>query len=85
MQKLTAEPILDMEYYTFKVLKFAGIDDVILSTTGYTGSGGCEIYVRNHDATHLWEEVFRAGEEFGIRPIGLAARDTLRLEMGFCL
>lgn len=85
MQKLTDEPIIDMEYYTFKVLKFAGIDDVIFSTTGYTGSGGCEIYIRNADASRLWEEVFRAGEEFGIRPIGLAARDTLRLEMGFCL
>jgi aminomethyltransferase len=61
-----------MEYYTFKVLKFAGIDDVIFSTTGYTGSGGCEIYIRNADAPRLWEEVFRAGEEFGIKPIGLA-------------
>lgn len=85
MQKLTDEKITDMEYYTFKVLKFAGIDDVILSTTGYTGAGGCEIYVRNADAPRLWEEVFRAGEEYGIKPAGLGARDTLRLEMGFCL
>ena len=85
MQKLTGEPVEDMEYYTFKVLKFAGIDDVIFSTTGYTGSGGCEIYVRNSDAPRLWEEVFKAGEEFGIRPVGLGARDTLRLEMGYCL
>ncbi len=85
MQKLTDEPVTGMEYYTFKVLKFAGIDNVIFSTTGYTGSGGCEIYVRNEDAHRLWEEVFRAGEEFGIRPVGLGARDTLRLEMGFCL
>jgi aminomethyltransferase len=85
MQKLTSENITDMEYYTFKVLKFAGIPDVILSTTGYTGAGGCEIYVRNADAPRLWEEVFRAGEEFGIKPVGLGARDTLRLEMGFCL
>jgi aminomethyltransferase len=85
MQKLTAGSITDMEYYTFKVLRFAGIDDVIFSTTGYTGSGGCEIYIRNADAERLWKEVFMAGEEFGIRPIGLAARDTLRLEMGFCL
>ena len=85
MQKLTGEPVEDMEYYTFKVLKFAGIDDVIFSTTGYTGSGGCEIYVRNADAPRLWEEVFKAGEEFGIRPVGLGARDTLRLEMGYCL
>ena len=85
MQKLTDEPVEDMEFYTFKVLRFAGIDDVIFSTTGYTGSGGCEIYVRNADAPRLWEEVFRAGEEFGIRPVGLGARDTLRLEMGYCL
>ncbi len=85
MQKLTSEKITDMEYYTFKVLKFAGIPDVILSTTGYTGAGGCEIYVRNADAPRLWEEVFKAGAEYGIKPIGLGARDTLRLEMGFCL
>ena len=85
MQKLTDEPVEDMEFYTFKVLRFAGIDDVIFSTTGYTGSGGCEIYVRNADAPRLWEEVFRAGEEFRIRPVGLGARDTLRLEMGYCL
>ncbi len=85
MQKLTDEPVTDMEYYTFKVLRFAGIDDVIFSTTGYTGAGGCEIYVRNESAPQLWEEVFRAGEEYGIRPVGLGARDTLRLEMGFCL
>lgn len=85
MQKLASETITDMEYYTFKVLKFAGIPDVILSTTGYTGAGGCEIYVRNADAPRLWEEVFRAGEEYGIKPVGLGARDTLRLEMGFCL
>jgi len=85
MQKLTDERVTDMEYYTFKVLKFAGIENVIFSTTGYTGSGGCEIYVRNEEAARLWEEVFRAGEEFGIRPVGLGARDTLRLEMGFCL
>lgn len=85
MQKLTGENVTEMEYYTFKVLRFAGIDDVIFSTTGYTGSGGCEIYVRNEDGPRLWEEVFRAGEEYGIKPIGLGARDTLRLEMGFCL
>jgi len=85
MQKLTSENVTDMEYYTFKVLKFAGIDKVIFSTTGYTGAGGCEIYVKNADAEKLWKEVFRAGEEFGIRPVGLGARDTLRLEMGYCL
>lgn len=85
MQKLTEEPIVDMEYYTFKVVRFAGIDNVIFSTTGYTGSGGCEIYAGNVSAAALWEKVFEAGEEFGIKPIGLGARDTLRLEMGFCL
>ncbi|NSW46463.1 MAG: glycine cleavage system aminomethyltransferase GcvT [Bacteroidales bacterium] len=85
MQKLTSTPILDMEYYTFKKLDFAGIKDVILSTTGYTGAGGCEIYFANKDAEHIWNAVFEAGAEFGIKPIGLAARDTLRLEMGFCL
>jgi aminomethyltransferase len=85
MQKLTSENVTDMEYYTFKVIRFAGIDDVIFSTTGYTGAGGCEIYVGNDDAPRLWEEVFRAGEEFGIKPVGLGARDTLRLEMGYCL
>ena len=85
MQKLTSTPIMDMEYYTFKKLDFAGVKDVILSTTGYTGSGGCEIYFDNKDAEKIWNAVFEAGAEFGIRPIGLAARDTLRLEMGFCL
>lgn len=85
MQKLTGEPVEDMEYYTFKKLTFAGVDDVIFSTTGYTGSGGCEIYMSNEDAPKIWKAVFEAGEEFGIKPIGLGARDTLRLESGFCL
>jgi len=85
MQKLTDTPILGMEYYTFKKLTFAGVKDVILSTTGYTGSGGCEIYMANEDAEVIWNAVFEAGKEYGIKPIGLAARDTLRLEMGFCL
>jgi aminomethyltransferase len=85
MQKLTDSPVEDMEYYTFKVLDFAGISNVIFSTTGYTGAGGCEIYVKNEDGPKLWNAVFEAGKEFGIRPIGLGARDTLRLEMGFCL
>jgi aminomethyltransferase len=85
MQKLTDVPVEDMEYYTFKELAFAGIKDVLFSTTGYTGAGGCEIYVKNSDAAALWKAVFKAGEEFGIKPIGLGARDTLRLEMGFCL
>jgi aminomethyltransferase len=85
MQKLTETPIEGMEYYTFKVLEFAGIKDVIFSTTGYTGAGGCEIYVKNEDGPKLWKAVFDAGKEFNIKPIGLGARDTLRLEMGFCL
>lgn len=85
MQKLTSEPIMDMEYYTFKKLELAGIKDVIFSITGYTGSGGCEIYMADEDAETIWNAVFEAGKEYGIKPIGLAARDTLRLEMGFCL
>jgi aminomethyltransferase len=85
MQKLTAASLEDMKNYTFKVIEFAGIKDVIFSTTGYTGAGGCEIYVGNEDGPKLWNAVFEAGEEFGIRPIGLGARDTLRLEMGYCL
>lgn len=85
MQKLTDEPIEDMTFYTYKVLEFAGVKDVLLSTTGYTGSGGCEIYFPNEVGLQIYEAVLEAGKEFGIKPIGLAARDTLRLEMGFCL
>lgn len=85
MQKLTSTPILDMEYYTFKKLELAGVKDVILSINGYTGAGGCEIYFANEDAEKIWKAVFEAGAEYGIKPIGLGARDTLRLEMGFCL
>lgn len=85
MQKLTDTVVTDMEYYTFKKLTFAGVPEVIFATTGYTGSGGCEIYMANEDAPKIWEAVFAAGAEYGIKPIGLAARDTLRLEMGYCL
>ncbi|HBF87960.1 MAG TPA: glycine cleavage system aminomethyltransferase GcvT [Bacteroidales bacterium] len=85
MQKLTSTPVEDMEYYTFKKLEFAGVKDVIFATTGYTGSGGCEIYFANEDGEKIFNAVMEAGKEFGIKPIGLAARDTLRLEMGFCL
>ena len=85
MQKLTATTVTDMEYYTFKKLDLAGVKDVIFATTGYTGSGGCEIYMANEDAETIYNAVMEAGAEFGIKPIGLAARDTLRLEMGFCL
>ncbi len=85
MQKLTDANVVDMEYYTFQKCTFAGVDNIIFSTTGYTGAGGCEIYMSNADAEKIWKAVFEAGEEFGIKPIGLGARDTLRLEMGFCL
>jgi aminomethyltransferase len=85
LQGLTDIDLASMEYYTFKKGKFAGIDNVIVSATGYTGAGGFEIYFDNEHAEFIWNEVFKAGEPFGIKPIGLAARDTLRLEMGFCL
>ena len=85
LQSLTDIDLAAMEYYTVKIGTFAGIKDVIISATGYTGSGGFEIYMKNKDAEHVWNAVFKAGEKFGIKPIGLAARDTLRLEMGFCL
>ena len=85
VQKFIDEPVTDMPYYTFKKVTVAGIPDVIVSTTGYTGSGGVEIYMANEDAETVWKALFKAGEEFGLKPIGLAARDTLRLEMGFCL
>lgn len=85
MQKLTNEDIINLPYYSCKMIKFAGIDEVIFSTTGYTGAGGCEIYAYNKDAEKLYKAVFEAGKEFGIQNVGLGARDTLRLEMGFCL
>ena len=85
MQSLTDVDLSNMTYYTFEHNRFAGIDNVMISATGYTGSGGFEIYVRNEDANALWDKVFEAGKAFNIKPIGLAARDTLRLEMGFCL
>jgi aminomethyltransferase len=85
MQKLTREPVEDMEHYSFKEIDFAGINNVIFSTTGYTGAGGCEIYVKKEDGPKLWNAVFDAGKEFDLKPIGLGARDTLRLEMGYCL
>ena len=85
MQSLTDVNLKDLVYYTFTRGKFAGIDNVMISATGYTGSGGFEIYVKNEDVNQVWDKVFEAGASFGIKPIGLAARDTLRLEMGFCL
>lgn len=85
IQKIVDEPIEDMEYYTFKKVNMAGVKDVILSATGYTGSGGCEIYMANEDAVKIYKAIYEAGKEFGIQSIGLGARDTLRLEKGFCL
>jgi aminomethyltransferase len=85
LQSLTDVDLVSMEYYTFNRGKFAGIDNVIISATGYTGAGGFEIYFDNQYADQIWEAIFKAGEPFGIKPIGLGARDTLRLEMGFCL
>lgn len=85
MQKLTDANVVDMKYYTFQIITFAGIENVIFSTTGYTGAGGCEIYMPAKYAKCVWDAVFEAGKEFGIKPAGLGCRDTLRLEMGFCL
>jgi len=85
MQALTPIDLAAIKYYHFEIAEFAGVQDVIISATGYTGSGGFEIYVKNTDAEQVWNRVFEAGEAYGIKPIGLAARDTLRLEMGFCL
>ena len=84
VQKMCAEPVEGMEYYTFKKMPVAGCD-AILAITGYTGSGGCEIYVANEDGDKLWKALWEAGAEFGLKNIGLGARDTLRLEKGFCL
>ena len=85
MQSLTSEDLSAIKFYTFKVSDFAGIDHVIISATGYTGRGGFEIYCKNSEVEQVWKKVMEAGADFGIKPIGLAARDTLRLEMGYCL
>lgn len=85
MQPLTDLDLGSMEYYTFKAGTIAGIDDVLISTTGYTGAGGFEVYVWNKDAEAMWKAIFEAGKDLNIKPIGLGARDTLRLEMGYCL
>lgn len=85
LQKLTNINLSEIKYYTFVTGSIAGFDDVIISATGYTGSGGFELYFRNEIAEQMWNAIFEAGAEFGIKPIGLAARDTLRLEMGYCL
>ena len=85
MQSLTSVDLSAIPYYNFVVGDFAGIEYVIISATGYTGSGGFEIYCKNTEVEQIWNKAFEAGASFGIKPIGLAARDTLRLEMGFCL
>lgn len=85
LQPLTDMDLRNMKYYHFAKGKFAGFDNVLISTTGYTGAGGFEVYFENEHADAIWDAIFKSGEAFGIKPIGLGARDTLRLEMGFCL
>lgn len=85
LQKLTSVDLSSIPYYTFKVGDFAGCENVIISNTGYTGAGGFELYFYNKDGDKIWNAIFEAGSEDGIMPIGLGARDTLRLEMGYCL
>ncbi|MFD0991917.1 glycine cleavage system aminomethyltransferase GcvT [Tenacibaculum geojense] len=85
MQSLTSVDLSTIKFYTFEITEFAGIPNVVVSATGYTGSGGFEVYVKNEDVEQLWNKVFEAGKDWNIKPIGLAARDTLRLEMGYCL
>jgi glycine cleavage system T protein (aminomethyltransferase) len=85
MQSITSVELSAIKFYNFVVGDFAGIEHVIISATGYTGSGGFEIYCKNSEVKQIWDKVFEAGADFGIKPIGLAARDTLRLEMGYCL
>jgi aminomethyltransferase len=85
LQKLTKTNLSDIRFYTFTTGSIAGIQNVIISATGYTGAGGFELYFNNNDGEKIWDAVFDAGQEFGIKPVGLGARDTLRLEMGYCL
>ena len=85
LSKLTDIDVKSMEYYSFKKGKFAGYENILISATGYTGAGGFEIYFKNEYAEAIWDALFEAGKEYNIAPIGLGARDTLRLEMGFCL
>ena len=87
LQPLTAMDIMNLKYYTFTKGTFAGVENVLVSATGYTGAGGVEIYFedKDDDATKIWDAIFEAGKKGGIKPIGLGARDTLRLEMGYCL
>jgi len=85
LQKLTDIKLADIPYYHFAKGRFNGVDNVLISNTGYTGAGGFEVYFENETAEKMWDAIFAAGAEFGIKPVGLGARDTLRLEMGFCL
>lgn len=85
LQSLTDINLKEMEYYTFRKGRFAGVDNVLISATGYTGAGGFEIYFDNAAADKIWKAIFESGKTYGIKPVGLGARDTLRLEMGFCL
>ncbi len=85
LQSLTDINLKEMEYYTFRKGRFAGVDNVLISATGYTGAGGFEIYFDNAAADKIWKAIFESGKSYGIKPVGLGARDTLRLEMGFCL
>jgi aminomethyltransferase len=85
IQKLTDFNLSTLASFSFVTIPLAGADEVIVATTGYTGAGGFEIYFNNEDGLKIWDTIFEAGKEFGIKPVGLAARDTLRLEMGYCL
>ena len=85
LQKLTEVNLREIKFYSFVSGEMAGVKDVIISATGYTGAGGFELYCKNEDVEKLWHAIFKAGEAFGIKPVGLGARDTLRLEMGYCL
>jgi aminomethyltransferase len=85
LQKLTSVNLSEIPYYSFKTGDFAGVENVILSNTGYTGAGGFELYFYPENATKIWNALFETGDEYGIKPIGLGARDTLRLEKGYCL
>lgn len=85
LQKLTTINLSQIPYYGFRIATFGGVSNVIISNTGYTGAGGFELYFPNEDATRIWHHIFDTGKQFDIKPIGLGARDTLRLEMGYCL
>ena len=85
MQSLTSVDLASIKFYNFEIADFAGIDHVIISATGYTGSGGFEIYCKNEEVKQIWDKILEAGVDYNIKPVGLAARDTLRLEMGYCL